>query len=74
VRVHFKHLGVPLVGDTTYGNRPNQRLSELTGVVAPRQMLHAHRLAFEHPRTKRPLAFEAPWPEDFVMVLAALRR
>jgi 23S rRNA pseudouridine1911/1915/1917 synthase len=73
VRVHFKHLGFPLVGDTTYGNRPNQRLSELTGVVAPRQMLHARRLAFEHPRTKRALAFEAPWPEDFVQVLEALR-
>ena len=73
VRVHLKHLGFPLVGDATYGNRQNKRLSELTGVIAPRQMLHARRLAFEHPRTRRALAFEAPWPEDFVQVLAALR-
>jgi 23S rRNA pseudouridine1911/1915/1917 synthase len=73
VRVHFKHLGFPLVGDATYGNRQNKRLSELTGVTAPRQMLHARRLAFEHPRTKRARAFEAPWPDDFVEVLEALR-
>ena len=73
VRVHLKHLGFPLVGDATYGNRQNQRLAELTGVIAPRQMLHARKLAFEHPRTKQALVFEAPWPEDFVAVLEALR-
>ena len=73
VRVHLKHLGFPLVGDGTYGNRQNKRLAEVTGVVAPRQMLHARKLAFEHPRTKHALVFEAPWPEDFVAVLEALR-
>src|SRR6185437_16406389 len=31
IRVHFKHLGFPIVGDTTYGNRQNNRLTELTG-------------------------------------------
>jgi len=73
VRVHFKHLGFPVVGDTTYGNRQNKRLSELTGYAAPRQMLHAHRLAFKHPRTGKELKCEAPWPEDFTEALAALR-
>src|SRR6266478_4224486 len=42
VRVHFKHVGFPLVGDATYGNRQNKRLTELTGYTAPRQMLQAH--------------------------------
>ncbi len=74
VRVHFKHLGFPVVGDTLYGKRPNARLAELTGVTAPRQMLHARRLAFEHPRTRGALVFDAPWPEDFVQVLGSLRR
>ncbi|HYT59924.1 MAG TPA: RluA family pseudouridine synthase, partial [Haliangiales bacterium] len=73
VRVHFKHLGFPVVGDATYGNRQNKRLSELTGYAAPRQMLHAHRLAFKHPRTGKELKCEAPWPEDFTEALAALR-
>jgi len=73
IRVHLKHLGFPLVGDATYGNRQNKRLTELTGYTAPRQMLHAHKLAFRHPRTGKKMSFEAPWPEDFKEALKALR-
>ena len=73
IRVHFQFLGFPLVGDATYGNRQNQRLADLTGYTAPRQMLHAGRLAFIHPRTGKRLSFEAPRPEDFADALAALR-
>ena len=73
VRVHFKHLGFPIVGDATYGNRQNKRLTELTGYIAPRQMLHAHKLAFQHPHTGKSVSFDAPWPEDFREALAALR-
>jgi len=72
IRVHFKFLGYPLVGDSTYGQRQNQRLEELTGYDPPRQMLHAFHLAFIHPRTGRRLSFEAPQPEDFADALAAL--
>ena len=73
IRVHFQFLGFPLVGDATYGNRQNERLADLTGYTAPRQMLHAYRLAFIHPRTAKRLSFEAPQPEDFLDALAALR-
>jgi 23S rRNA pseudouridine1911/1915/1917 synthase len=73
IRVHFKHLGFPVIGDATYGNRQNQRLGDLTGYWAPRQMLHAHRLGFQHPRTRRKVWFEAPWPEDFQKALQTLR-
>jgi 23S rRNA pseudouridine1911/1915/1917 synthase len=73
IRVHFQFLGFPLVGDATYGNRQNQHLSDLTGYAAPRQMLHAWRLTFIHPRTAKRLSFEAPRPEDFLDALAALR-
>ena len=73
IRVHLKHLGFPLVGDATYGNRQNKRLTELTGYHAPRQMLHAHKLAFRHPRTGKKMSFEVPWPEDFKEALTALR-
>jgi 23S rRNA pseudouridine1911/1915/1917 synthase len=73
VRVHFQFLGFPLMGDATYGNRQNQRLADLTGYVAPRQMLHAFQLAFLHPRTGRRVSFEAPRPADFLEALAALR-
>ncbi len=73
IRVHFKFLGYPLVGDMTYGHRHNQRLEGLTGYKAARQMLHAFRLAFVHPRTGRRVQFEAPRPEDFKDALVALR-
>ncbi len=74
IRVHFKFLGFPLVGDLTYGNRQNQRLTDLTHYTAPRQMLHAYQLSFIHPQTGRRMQFEAPYPEDLVDALAALRQ
>ncbi len=73
VRVHFQHLGHPLVGDILYGQRANHRLAESTGYTAPRQMLHAHRLTFTHPRTAKALSVQAPWPADFLEALVALR-
>lgn len=73
VRVHLKHLGFPVVGDRTYGNRQGARLAEETGYRAERQMLHAFRLAFGHPRTEKRLQFEAPWPEDFAEAVERLR-
>lgn len=73
IRVHFKFIGHPLVGDATYGNRQNAKLTELTGFAAPRQMLHAFRLSFVHPRSAQRLKFEAPRPEDFIDALSALR-
>jgi len=73
IRVHFKFLGHPLVGDETYGHRQNQKLEELTGYAPPRQMLHAFQLGFTHPRWGTPVKFEAPDPPDFVDALQALR-
>jgi 23S rRNA pseudouridine1911/1915/1917 synthase len=73
IRVHFQHLGYPLVGDRTYGNRQNQKLEDLTNYSAPRVMLHAFRLAFIHPRSGKRINFEAPVPADFEDALSALR-
>jgi len=74
IRVHFQHLGFPIAGDDVYGNRQTARLKELTGYAAPRQLLHAHKLKFTHPRTGRKLALEAPWPADFQQALSTLRK
>jgi len=73
IRVHFQHLGFPLVGDDTYGKKQNARLKEATGYSAVRQMLHARELAFSHPRTGKPMKFVAPWPEDLESAVTALR-
>lgn len=73
VRVHFLHLGFPLVGDRIYGNRANVRLTSETGFQALRQMLHARTLAFAHPRTRKWCDFNAPLPADFKEALTRLR-
>lgn len=56
IRVHLKHLGHPVLGDEVYGKRAGYA----------RQMLHAWRLGFQHPRTGKPMIFESPIPPDFV--------
>ena len=68
IRVHMAHAGHPLLGDALYA--PAQVRAR-----APRQMLHAWRLAFRHPASGEQLAFTAPPPEDFRdAVIAACRR
>jgi 23S rRNA pseudouridine1911/1915/1917 synthase len=59
IRVHMHHKGAPLVGDPIYG-KPS-KTSALTG----RLMLHAWRLAFNHPITGEALRFESPIPHEF---------
>lgn len=66
IRVHFSYLGHPVLGDPKYGHQNNP-----FGVK--RQMLHAIKLSFIHPRSGELLEFTAPLPEDFQRVLAKLR-
>lgn len=67
IRAHFAEAGHPLLGDSDYGG-----VTELAGVPLPRQMLHAHKLAFAHPVTRQPLALHAPVATDFLAVLQRL--
>ena len=73
LRVHFQHIGFPIAGDETYGARPTRKLEERTGFRPARMLLHAHKLAFVHPRTRRRRAFTAPPPKDFLEAIQALR-
>ena len=73
IRVHFQHLGHPLLGDLLYGARQNQKLASVGEIEAPRQMLHASSLGFTHPATGKRVNFEAPWPEDFRKMIEQLR-
>ena len=57
IRVHLHHLGHPVLGDKVYAPK-------LIGKI-PRQMLHAWKLGFRHPRTGERRTFEAPLPNDF---------
>jgi 23S rRNA pseudouridine1911/1915/1917 synthase len=74
IRVHFQHLGYPVAGDSTYGERANKRLAETTGYRAARQLLHAYKITFTHPGTKKKLAVQAPLPRDFLEALDDLKK
>ncbi|MBV9463186.1 MAG: RluA family pseudouridine synthase [Verrucomicrobiae bacterium] len=67
IRVHLSRLGHPIVGDEVYGGRRG------AFPEVKRQLLHAWRLSFEHPRTQAPVSLEAPLPADFVEFAAAIR-
>jgi 23S rRNA pseudouridine1911/1915/1917 synthase len=61
IRVHLHHLGHPLLGDKVYAPRLAKDF--------PRQMLHASKLGFRHPRTAEWKNFEAPLPDDFAAAI-----
>ncbi len=81
IRVHFKHIGCPIVGDKDYGGRSpgvirkSEELPVFKGVLGliDRQALHAAELDFVHPGSKRKVHLEAPLPEDMQVVLNYLR-
>lgn len=74
IRVHFEHIGFPVVGDLVYGVRKNATLLKETGCKVPRQMLHAMRIVLKHPRTGKKVKFEAPIPKDFTEALKCFRK
>lgn len=74
IRVHFAHIGYPVVGDPAYGAPLRvARLkipaahSDIQKALAGihRQLLHAWKIRLEHPRTELLMEFEAPLPKDF---------
>jgi 23S rRNA pseudouridine1911/1915/1917 synthase len=69
IRVHLKSIGHPLLGDSTYGWKPNPALP-----VPPRVMLHAEHLVFTHPMSGKVMDLQAPLPADFKAMLKALRK
>jgi 23S rRNA pseudouridine1911/1915/1917 synthase len=69
IRIHLSERGHPLVGDRVYSKNFRGTL-----IAAPRLMLHAFELAFEHPQTGELLRFERPLPADMQAALTTLRR
>lgn len=71
LRRHLKHVSHPIVGDSTYGKGPHNRLfRERFG--CERLLLHAIELGLSHPATGEPLRVLAPPPPDFESVATLL--
>jgi len=76
IRVHMKKLGHPIVGDPVYSGPqwrgiPDKKVQKVLASVS-RQMLHAERITFVHPRSGEVVAFMAGLPLDFATVLRLL--
>lgn len=68
IRRHLADKRHPVLGDKKYAGTG----SELS-LEQPRQMLHAYRLIFPHPKTGETIRATAPLPSDFKRCLAQLK-
>jgi 23S rRNA pseudouridine1911/1915/1917 synthase len=79
IRTHLAAVNHPVVGDPTYGGKKRKKsisskiLSEALRKIN-RQMLHAWKISFQHPRTEETISVEAPLPEDMETLLKNLKR
>jgi len=71
IRVQAKYLGHPIVSDQVYAGRKTYRADIK---FCPRLFLHAERLAFLHPKTKKKVSFESPLPSDLKTTLSLLEK
>jgi 23S rRNA (uracil1939-C5)-methyltransferase len=72
IRRHFAAIRHPVLGDGRYGHpSTNRHFEEKHGL--DRTFLHAARLEFRHPRTRRPLVIESKLAGDLEAVLERMR-
>ena len=62
IRVHFSHIGHPLIGDSLYGTESN---------LIDRQALHCTQLSFVHPITKKEITINSLLPNDIKKIIEA---
>lgn len=68
IRIHLAEAGHPLVGESVY-----IRHYQGTRIEAPRTMLHAAELTFEHPVSGEEMSFSVEPPEDFRKTMQKLK-
>ncbi len=83
IRVHLTSLGLPILGDSTYGGKTPPS-SHQTGLqkstfkklleTMPRQALHAKTLGFFHYGLDKHVSFDSQIPEDFSVTLEILKK
>ena len=68
LRVHMAEMGHPIVGDGKYGGSGQENLgdgwgAQVGGIISKKLHLHARRLSFEHPVTRKTVTLEAALPD-----------
>ncbi len=65
IRVSLAAIGCPIYGDPVYAHRAKFAKGTPSLIKAPRMMLHAHSLSFDHPQSGKRITVEAPLPSVF---------
>jgi len=65
IRVHMRHIGHPLLGDTLYGGKDT---------LITRQALHSCRFQFIHPRSKETVSYTADLTPDLQRLISLLTK
>jgi len=60
IRIHSKHIGHPILGDTLYGTASS---------LISRQALHAYKVKFIHPISQENIEIVCPLPHDLEMLI-----
>lgn len=61
IRLHSKYIGHPILGDSLYGRASN---------LISRQALHAYKVTFIHPVSKKKITIETDLPEDMQNIIS----
>lgn len=73
IRRHLKHLGYPIIGDTTYGDLKLNNIIN-ANIGATSLCLHAHQVFFKHPVSGSKTKIQAQnIPEDFMALCITLQ-
>jgi len=72
IRVHLAHLRAPLMGDPLYGGPGRWKDVDGQALLIPHPALHAWKLSVDHPVTGVRIDAEAPIPDAFRALAAAL--
>ncbi|EKD62315.1 MAG: hypothetical protein ACD_52C00229G0001, partial [uncultured bacterium] len=71
IRIHLKHIGHPIVSDSFYAGRKTNRKDRKW---CPRLFLHASKISFLHPESKKILVYTSDLATDLRVVLDLLER
>ena len=63
IRVHFSFIGHSILGDTLYGKKSN---------LIDRQALHASKITFLHPVTKKEISISCTLPDDMKKIIESV--
>ncbi len=78
IRVHFHHIGFPLVGDQVYSKRRFSKEDKKNNCFEllksfPRQALHAQKINFKHPKTNDFIEFKSNLPDDLSSLIKEIK-